>query len=50
LRDVAVLLNSQYRVVYARPESLIPPERVELSSAKPGVEARATAARGQATK
>ncbi len=50
LRDLAVLLKSQYRVVYARPQSLIPPERVELSAAKPGVEAHATAARGQATK
>lgn len=50
LRDLAVLLKSQYRVVYARPESLIPPERVELSAAKPGIEARATAARGQAAK
>jgi len=50
LRDLAVLLKSQYRVVYARPQSLIPPERVELSAAKPGVEAHGTAARGQATK
>jgi hypothetical protein len=50
LRELAVLLKSQYRVVYARPESLIPPERVELSAAKPGVEAHATAARGQSPK
>jgi VWFA-related protein len=33
-------LTRQYRVTYARPNSLIPPEQVSVSSAKPGVTAR----------
>jgi VWFA-related protein len=48
LKDLATILKSQYRVVYARPESLIPPERIEVSAAKPGLEARGIPARGQA--
>jgi hypothetical protein len=47
LRDLAGLLKSQYRVIYGRPESLIPPERVEVSAAKPGIEMRGAPARGQ---
>ena len=47
LRDLAGILKSQYRLVYARPDSLIPPERVQVSAAKPGLEVRATPARGQ---
>jgi Ca-activated chloride channel family protein len=50
LRELAGVLKSQYRVVYARPESLIPPERTEISSARPGVEAHGGPARGQAAK
>jgi len=50
LRDLATLLKSQHRVVYARPESLIPPEKIDVSSATPRLEARATPARGQAVK
>lgn len=46
LRALADILSSQYRVVYARPESLIPPKRVEVSMAKPGLEASATQVRG----
>ncbi len=49
LKDLGGILKNQYRVVYARPESLIPPERVEVSSGKPGLEVRGTPARGQAT-
>ena len=50
LRDLAGILKSQYRVVYARPESLIPPEKILVSSAAPRLDARATPARGQAVK
>lgn len=50
LRDLAAILKNQYRVVYARPESLIPPEKIEVSAAKPGVEMRGAPARGQAAK
>jgi len=37
LDKVARLLTSQYKVVYSRPETLIPPEKIEVSSAKPGL-------------
>lgn len=50
LRALAEILSSQYRVVYARPESLIPPKRVEVSMAKPGLEASAAPVRGQGSK
>lgn len=45
LTELATILKSQYRVVYARPESLIPPEKVEVSTTKPGLEAHGTPAR-----
>lgn len=47
LKDLGAILKNQYRVVYARPESLIPPEKIEVSSGKPGLELRGTPARGQ---
>jgi hypothetical protein len=47
LRDVAEILKSQYRLVYARPDSLIPPERIQVSAARDGVEVQGTPARGQ---
>ncbi len=50
LKDLAAILKSQYRVVYARPESLIPPEKIEVSSAKQGLEAHGRPARGQVAK
>ena len=50
LRDLAAILKSQQRVVYARPESLIPPEKLDVSSATPRLDVRATPARGQAVK
>jgi len=40
-------LLSQYKVVYGRPESLIPPEKVEVSSGKAGVTVRGAPARGE---
>lgn len=47
LRDLAGILKSQYRLVYARPDSLIPPDRVQVSAARPGLEVQGAPARGQ---
>ena len=47
LERLARELSSQYKVVYGRPESLIPPEKVEVSSARPGVTMRGAPARGE---
>ena len=47
LADVARILRHQHRVVYARPQTLIPPETFEVAAAKPGFTAYGTAARGQ---
>lgn len=44
LKEVARELNSQYRVTYARPRTLIPPERVTVAAARPGLTARGTVA------
>jgi len=35
-------LTSQYRITYGRPETLIPPERIEVSVNRPGLTARGT--------
>ena len=50
LRVFGQMLKSQYRITYSRPESLIPPERFQVSSAKPGLEAYGAPARGQEKK
>ena len=42
LEQVAQQLSSQQKVVYARPESLIPPEKVEVTVKRAGVTAQAT--------
>ncbi len=47
LQRLARELSSQYKVVYARPESLIPPEKSTVSSGRPGVTMRGTPARGE---
>lgn len=47
MQKLARELSSQYKVIYARPQSLIPPERTEVSSAKPGVTMRGAPARGE---
>ena len=39
-------LSSQYKVVYGRPDSLIPPEKIEVSARRPGVTTRGTLERG----
>lgn len=40
-------LSSQYKVVYGRPESLIPPDKIEVRPARPGVTMRGAPMRGQ---
>jgi VWFA-related protein len=47
LVKLARQLSSQYKVVYGRPESLIPPEKTEVASARAGVTMRGTPGRGQ---
>jgi Ca-activated chloride channel homolog len=42
IEALAAELNNQYRIVYARPESLIGAERVEVSVDKPGLTVRAS--------
>lgn len=44
LKQVANELTHQYLVTYARPQSLIPPEHITVSAAKPGLTARGTPA------
>ncbi len=46
LQKLARELTAQYKVVYGRPESLIPPEKIEVSSGKAGVTMRGAPARG----
>jgi VWFA-related protein len=45
LKSLATELLNQYRVTYARPQSLIPPQRIEVSSGRAGLTVRGTAAR-----
>jgi VWFA-related protein len=47
LQKLARQLSSQYKVVYSRPESFLPPEKTEITSGRPGVTMRGTPARGQ---
>jgi len=47
LQRLARELSAQYKVVYGRPQSLIAPERAEVSSARTGVTMRGTRARGE---
>lgn len=48
--ELAAILKGQHRVEYGRPETLIPPEKVEVSSAKAGVIASGSPARGQSAR
>lgn len=50
LKAFGEMLKSQYQVTYARPEALIPPERVQITAARPGLEAYGAPARGQGRK
>jgi len=47
LIQLANELTHQYRVTYARPQTLIPPERITVAAAKPGLTARGTAIKEQ---
>jgi VWFA-related protein len=47
MAKLARQLSSQYKVVYGRPESLIPPEKTEVASGRPGVTMRGAPGRGQ---
>jgi hypothetical protein len=50
MRELAAILKHQYRVVYSRPESLIPPERLEVDAANSSYTAYGAPARGQKAK
>ncbi|MDH4063805.1 MAG: hypothetical protein OEW19_05350, partial [Acidobacteriota bacterium] len=47
LKQIASALTHQYRVVYARPETLIPPERVSVEAARGSLKVYGAPARGQ---
>lgn len=47
LDRLAAELQSQYKVVYGRPQSLIPPEKLEVSASRAGITMRAMPIRGQ---
>jgi VWFA-related protein len=47
LDRLAAELSSQYKLVYARPQSLIPPEKTTVTSARAGVTMRAAPLRGE---
>lgn len=42
LAKLADQLANEYRITYGRPESLIPPEKIEVSVTRPGLDARGT--------
>jgi len=48
LQELAALLKSQHRVTYSRPQTLIPPSKIEVTATKPGQVASGGPARGQA--
>jgi hypothetical protein len=50
LLELAAILKSQHRVVYARPQQLIPPEKIEVTATKANIEVSGGPARGQAAK
>ncbi len=47
MKLLATQLDNQYRVVYARPESLIPPDKFDVSVTRPDLEAHGTPVRPQ---
>lgn len=50
MKELAALLKSQHRVVYSRPQTLIPPEKFDVTSAKADVGMSGGPARGQAVR
>ena len=47
-QQMAALISKQYVVTYARPETLIPPQKIEVTVTKPGLKARARTRTGLA--
>ena len=47
LEQIAAVLTHQYRVVYARPQTLIPPERVSVEASRDNLLVAGAPARGQ---
>jgi hypothetical protein len=45
LQRVARQLSSQYKVVYGRPDSLVPPEKTDVSSARADITMRGSPSR-----
>jgi len=50
LQELAAILKSQHRVIYSRPQTLIPPSKIEVSATRPGQVASGGPARGQAVR
>jgi len=50
LQELAAILKSQHRVTYSRPQTLIPPSKIEVSATKAGQVASGGPARGQAVR
>ena len=48
MKQLADELSNQYVVTYSRPETLIPPEKIEVTVSKPGLTARARTRTGEA--
>jgi VWFA-related protein len=46
MAKVARHLTSQYKVVYSRPDTLIPPEKIDVTSPRPALTVHGTPARG----
>jgi hypothetical protein len=42
LKTLGAQLTNEYRITYGRPETLIPPEKIEVSVTRPGLDARGT--------
>lgn len=42
LKQLAAQLTNEYRITYARPETLIPPSKITVSVTRPGLDARGT--------
>jgi len=47
LQRLARELSSQYKLVYSRPESLVPPEKIEVAPGRPDLTVRGRLARGE---
>ena len=50
MQELAKILKSQHQVVYARPDRLIPPEKIDVTAVTAGLVAVGAPARGQPVK